>query len=54
MNFFEPSCQEPAINESKFGLCDDQDGTKAYINVGDIKKWIATVQNDRNKNGYNV
>ncbi|RLC19786.1 MAG: hypothetical protein DRI57_06340 [Deltaproteobacteria bacterium] len=49
MNFFEPACQEPTINESEFGLCDDQNGTKAYTNIGDRTKWIATVQNDRNK-----
>ncbi len=48
MNFFESFCQEPAINESQFGLCDDQDGTKAYTNIGDRTKWIATVQNGRN------
>jgi len=49
MNFFKPACQEPTINESEFGLCDDQNGTKAYTNIGDHIKWIATVQNDRNK-----
>lgn len=50
MNFFKPDCQEPAINESKFGLCDDQNGTKAYTNINDQTKWIATVQNEKNKN----
>lgn len=49
MNFFEPSCREPAIDESIFGLCDDQDGTRAYSNIDDSAKWIATVKNDRNK-----
>ncbi len=33
MNFFEPACQEPTRCESEFGLCDDQDGTKAYTNI---------------------
>ncbi len=49
MNFFDPVCQEPAINESEFGLCDDQNGTRAYANINDRTKWIATVQNDNNK-----
>lgn len=41
MNFFKPDCQEPTINESEFGLCDDQNGTKAYTNIDDQTKWIA-------------
>lgn len=49
MNFFEPSCQEPTITESIFGLCDDQNGTRAYTNADEPDKWIATVKNDRNK-----
>ena len=35
MNFFEPTCQEPPVNYALFGLCDDQNGTKAYTNVND-------------------
>ena len=50
MDFFEPECQEPAINESEFGLCDDQNGTKAYTNIGNHIKWIAVVRNDKRKN----
>lgn len=50
MDFFEPTCQKPAINESIFGLCDDQNGTKAYTNIDDQTTWIATVRNDNNKN----
>jgi len=50
MDFFEPECQEPAINESEFGLCDDQNGTKAYTNIGNHIKWIAAVRNDKRKN----
>jgi hypothetical protein len=50
MNFFESICQESTINESIFGLCDDQNGTKAYTNIDDHMKWIATVKNDKKKN----
>ncbi len=50
MNFFEPTCQEPPINHALFGLCDDQNGTKAYTNVNDPTRWIATVRNDSSQN----
>ncbi|HHE07959.1 MAG TPA: hypothetical protein ENL01_03560 [Chlorobaculum parvum] len=46
MNFFDSACQEPARKDCLFGLCDDQDGTKAYTNTNDPSKWVATVQND--------
>ncbi len=48
MNFFCPDCQEPAIHTSSFGLCDHQDGAKAYTNVNDHSLWIAEVKNDKN------
>jgi hypothetical protein len=50
MNFFEPTCQEPPINNVLFGLCDDQNGTKAYTNVNDPARWIATVRNNNSQN----
>lgn len=50
MDFFEANCQEPSTNESMFGLCDDQNGSKAYTNTIDQTKWIATVKNDGNTN----
>jgi hypothetical protein len=50
MNFFDATCQEPAINQSEFGLCDDQDGTKAYTDITDATKWVATVKNPKQKN----
>ena len=49
MNFFKPACQEPTIDDSTFGLCDEQDGSKACTNIDDPAKWIATVKNDRKK-----
>lgn len=48
MDFFCPDCQEPAINAPSFGLCDNQDGTKAYTNLNDNSLWIAEVKNDGN------
>ncbi len=49
MNFFDAACQEPPINHAEFGLCDDQDGTKAYTNLADSAKWVATVKNRNQK-----
>lgn len=49
VNFFVAACQEPPLDNSLFGLCDDENGQKAYTNIDDPPKWIATVKNDRNK-----
>lgn len=49
INFFKRSCQEPPLNHALFGLCDDQDGRKAYTDVTDNTKWVATVKNDKRK-----
>ncbi len=45
INFLEPACQEPAIVHDLFGLCDDNNGNKAYSNFDNPQKWIATVKN---------
>lgn len=49
LDFFKAECQEPSLNNNFFGLCDDQDGSKAYTNINDPTKWIATVINEKNK-----
>ncbi len=49
MNFFDPQCQEPALNHTLFGLCDDENGKKAFTNIDKSDNWIATVKNDRSK-----
>jgi predicted metal-dependent hydrolase len=46
MNFFDPECHEPPRKDVIFGLCDDQNGTKAYSNTDDSSRWFATVKND--------
>jgi len=46
VNFFETNCKEPLRQDKFFGICDDQDGTKAYTDVTDNAKWIAKVVND--------
>ena len=46
VNFIENTCKETARNDTLFGLCDDQNGKKAYSNTDNSAKWIATVKND--------
>lgn len=48
LDFFDKSCQEAPLNDRNFGLCDDQDGLKAYIDKIDKRKWIAEIKNDKN------
>ena len=38
VNFFETGCKEPAKTDDLFGICDDQDGTKAYTDINDKDK----------------
>lgn len=51
VNFFETNCKEVYRNETQFGICDDQNGTKAYTDTSDSTKWIAKV---KNLNGIDV
>ena len=48
VNFHVAACQE-TLNDSLFGLCDDNNGQKAYTNIPEPDKWIATVKNDAGK-----
>ncbi|ELY3193324.1 hypothetical protein SMM50_003734 [Salmonella enterica] len=45
MDFFNPNCQTGPFNQEKFGLCDDQDTTVAYVDTSEPNKWVATVEN---------
>ena len=47
LNFFDPMYQETPINDSLFGLCDNEDGNVAFTdtNTMNMVKWIATVEN---------
>lgn len=46
LNFFKADCQHPPISETSFGLCDDQNGTRAYHDTAHPDLWIAEVKND--------
>lgn len=45
MNFFDPGCQSGPYNNTKFGLCDPQDSTKAYVDLQNVGSWVASVEN---------
>ena len=45
MDFFDPAFQSGPYTQERFGLCDDQDTTPAYVDDVDQDKWVATVEN---------
>lgn len=49
MDFFKPECQSGPFNQAQFGLCDDQDTTRAYVDTTTPAKWVATVENPSEK-----
>lgn len=48
VNFLETDCKEDARTDKIFGICDDQNGSKAYTSITECEKWIATVINNKN------
>ena len=50
IDFFNTECKENIQNNLSFGICDKQDGTKAYTDINNKKDWIAIVENKKNKN----
>lgn len=49
MDFFQPTCQIGPFNQELFGLCDDQNATRAYVDTTHPDKWVATVENPARK-----
>jgi hypothetical protein len=45
LDFFDQTFQEKPLNNSQFGLCDNEDGTAAFTDTMNKDKWIATVEN---------
>jgi len=45
VDFFSATCKEPVQTSKLFGICDHQDGDKAYTDICKAEKWIATVKN---------
>ena len=46
VNFFETDCKEPSKTDELMGICDDQNGKKAYTDTTCSSKWIAIIKND--------
>lgn len=49
MDFFKPECQSGPFSQTEFGLCDDQNMTRAYVDTANRAKWVATVSNSSEK-----
>ena len=49
MDFFKPECQSGPFYQVQFGLCDDQNTTRAYVDTANPAKWMATVKNPSQK-----
>lgn len=45
MDFFRHECQSGPFHQTRFGLCDDQNATRAYVDTTTPAKWVATVEN---------
>lgn len=46
IDFFDRKCQEPSLNAASFGICDDGNGSKAYIKKDSPESWTAAVSNE--------
>ncbi|MNJ92154.1 hypothetical protein D3C87_98140 [compost metagenome] len=48
--FLASPCKENPRTDIEFGICDDEDGSKAYTDIDNPTNWIATVSNESKKN----
>jgi hypothetical protein len=48
VNFQQAACHQ-TLSDPLFGLCDGDNGTKAYPDTADPAKWVAVVKNDTRK-----
>ncbi len=46
IDFLHNNCVEPSTQAPEFGLCDRENGEKAYSDFENPKDWIATVKNE--------
>jgi hypothetical protein len=49
IDFFNNPCKEDPRTDNQFGICDDQNHTKAYTDITDPSKWVAKVLNQNSK-----
>lgn len=47
IHFFDTPCKESVRTDNLFGICDDQNGEKAYTEVDNSEKWIAIIKNEQ-------
>ncbi|MBN2445079.1 MAG: hypothetical protein JXJ04_27230 [Spirochaetales bacterium] len=40
LNFYKTDCQEPQRNDRHFGICDDENGEKAYTDLSNQKNGL--------------
>jgi len=45
MDFFASQCQSGPFTDTRFGVCDDQQGLPAYVDTANESEWIAAVEN---------
>lgn len=50
LDFFKQDCRYPSIALESFGICDDQNGLKAYPTADNPDTWIAEVKNSNKLN----
>ena len=46
LDFFNNECKENSRNDRNFGLCDKQNGDRAYSDNSNPDDWIAIVKNN--------
>ena len=49
MDFFATNCQQGPFKDKQFGLCDDQNSSRAYVDKIDPAKWLVSVKNEQGK-----
>ncbi|MFW9605201.1 MAG: hypothetical protein ACMV0I_01320 [Pseudomonas sp.] len=49
MDFFKKDCQSGPFSQQQFGLCDDQNTTRACVSLSTPENWVATVKNPEHK-----
>jgi hypothetical protein len=49
LDFFNTPCKEAVRTDVSFGICDNQDGSKAYTETKNKNEWIASVINKNSK-----
>ncbi len=45
INFFKHDCQDRHVTDAEFGLCDEQNGQRAFVDRENRAAWVAVVEN---------